>query len=312
MPTYSSRLNAVARANDSPAPDAAAPARRTRGAGCCPPAAPARRPASPSRAPRPRRRRAGRPPPASAARRGSRRDRVFAHVCTMAIVHSKSYNRPCPIRQRSRGARRPRAARRRVGRRAVDDLGPSPRLPVRVGHALRALRAGSAAAAALPPGRAHQEPARRSARQPVRGRSVPRPKIRRRARASRCSAGCHRSRARTRPTRRTRYLTAWPRAADYLALGDFSFWRLEIEEARLIAGFGEIRWLDGAALREPSQPKTRVSRRRVSRNRVSRRRSSGCPTPARGVRGAAAPRGSARGVPARRPCAPARRRRRGG
>jgi hypothetical protein len=40
----------------------------------------------------------------------------------------------------------------------------------------------------------------------------------------------------------------WPRAADYLALGDFSFWRLEVEEARLIAGFGEIRWLDGAAL----------------------------------------------------------------
>ena len=37
--------------------------------------------------------------------------------------------------------------------------------------------------------------------------------------------------------------------ADYLALGDFAFWRLEIEEARLIAGFGEIRWLDGAALR---------------------------------------------------------------
>ena len=48
---------------------------------------------------------------------------------------------------------------------------------------------------------------------------------------------------------RARYLAAWPRAADYLALGDFSFWRLAIEEARLIAGFGEIRWLDGAALR---------------------------------------------------------------
>jgi hypothetical protein len=48
---------------------------------------------------------------------------------------------------------------------------------------------------------------------------------------------------------RTRYLANWPRAADYLALGDFSFWRLEIEEARLIAGFGEIRWLDGADLR---------------------------------------------------------------
>jgi putative heme iron utilization protein len=51
------------------------------------------------------------------------------------------------------------------------------------------------------------------------------------------------------PDARSRYLTVWPRAADYLALGDFSFWRLEVEEARLIAGFGEIRWLDGAALR---------------------------------------------------------------
>ena len=51
------------------------------------------------------------------------------------------------------------------------------------------------------------------------------------------------------PDARERYLARWPRAADYLALGDFSFWRFEAEEARLIAGFGEIRWLDGAALR---------------------------------------------------------------
>jgi len=47
---------------------------------------------------------------------------------------------------------------------------------------------------------------------------------------------------------RARYLAVWPRAADYLALGDFSFWRLDVEEARLIAGFGEIRWLDGKNL----------------------------------------------------------------
>ena len=66
------------------------------------------------------------------------------------------------------------------------------------------------------------------------------------------------------PDARARYLAAWPRAADYLALGDFTFWRFDIEEARLIAGFGEIRWLDGAALRACSrsraQPKTRVRR----------------------------------------------------
>jgi putative heme iron utilization protein len=50
------------------------------------------------------------------------------------------------------------------------------------------------------------------------------------------------------PDARARYLARWPRAADYLALGDFSFWRLAVEEARLIAGFGEIRWLDGSLL----------------------------------------------------------------
>jgi putative heme iron utilization protein len=40
-----------------------------------------------------------------------------------------------------------------------------------------------------------------------------------------------------------RYLARWPQAASYFALGDFALWRFEIEEARLIAGFGEIRWL---------------------------------------------------------------------
>lgn len=48
---------------------------------------------------------------------------------------------------------------------------------------------------------------------------------------------------------RRRYLERWPRGADYLALGDFSLWTLEIEEARLVAGFGEIRWLPGSAFR---------------------------------------------------------------
>jgi heme iron utilization protein len=50
------------------------------------------------------------------------------------------------------------------------------------------------------------------------------------------------------PAARERYLARWPRAAAYLQLGDFSFWTFEIEEARLIAGFGEIRWLPGSAL----------------------------------------------------------------
>lgn len=42
---------------------------------------------------------------------------------------------------------------------------------------------------------------------------------------------------------RERYLARWPQAARYFALGDFTLWRFAIEEARLIAGFGEIRWL---------------------------------------------------------------------
>ena len=49
---------------------------------------------------------------------------------------------------------------------------------------------------------------------------------------------------------RARYLARWPRSADYFALGDFSLWRFDIEEARLIAGFGDIRWLEGRALRD--------------------------------------------------------------
>ena len=49
------------------------------------------------------------------------------------------------------------------------------------------------------------------------------------------------------PDARSRYLARWPQAAQYLALKDFAFWRFEIEEARLIAGFGEIRWMPGSA-----------------------------------------------------------------
>jgi heme iron utilization protein len=49
------------------------------------------------------------------------------------------------------------------------------------------------------------------------------------------------------PDARARYLARWPNAAQMLSLGDFSFWRFEVEEARFIAGFGEIRWLPGSA-----------------------------------------------------------------
>jgi hypothetical protein len=39
-----------------------------------------------------------------------------------------------------------------------------------------------------------------------------------------------------------------PGAARYLALGDFTFWALDIERLRYIAGFGRMGWVDGAAL----------------------------------------------------------------
>lgn len=49
------------------------------------------------------------------------------------------------------------------------------------------------------------------------------------------------------PDARARYVARWPNATHTLGLGDFSFWRFEIEEARFIAGFGEIRWLASGA-----------------------------------------------------------------
>ncbi len=52
------------------------------------------------------------------------------------------------------------------------------------------------------------------------------------------------------PEARARYLARWPQAAQYLAMKDFAFWRFEIEEARLVAGFGEIRWMPAGAFTE--------------------------------------------------------------
>jgi len=49
------------------------------------------------------------------------------------------------------------------------------------------------------------------------------------------------------PDARARYVARWPRSVDTLALSDFSFWRFDIEEARFIAGFGDIRWLPASA-----------------------------------------------------------------
>jgi len=42
-----------------------------------------------------------------------------------------------------------------------------------------------------------------------------------------------------------RYLRYQPDARDYLRLGDFSFFRLQPERLRYIAGFGRMGWLEG-------------------------------------------------------------------
>ena len=47
---------------------------------------------------------------------------------------------------------------------------------------------------------------------------------------------------------RTRFLRRHPKAELYVDFGDFSFWTLRIESARLIGGFGRINTLEGAAL----------------------------------------------------------------
>jgi putative heme iron utilization protein len=42
---------------------------------------------------------------------------------------------------------------------------------------------------------------------------------------------------------RARYVARHPKAEAYFQLRDFALWRLELEEARLISGFGSMRWL---------------------------------------------------------------------
>jgi putative heme iron utilization protein len=45
------------------------------------------------------------------------------------------------------------------------------------------------------------------------------------------------------PDARARYVARHPRAEAYFQLRDFALWELRIEEVRLIAGFGSMRWL---------------------------------------------------------------------
>ena len=50
---------------------------------------------------------------------------------------------------------------------------------------------------------------------------------------------------------RARYLARHPDAARYAGFGDFRFYRVAMERAHLVAGFGRIRWIEGAMLAPP-------------------------------------------------------------
>jgi hypothetical protein len=50
------------------------------------------------------------------------------------------------------------------------------------------------------------------------------------------------------PRHRSRYLARHPAATGYAEFKDFHFYRMTVERAHLVAGFGRIRWLEAAAV----------------------------------------------------------------
>lgn len=53
------------------------------------------------------------------------------------------------------------------------------------------------------------------------------------------------------PRHRTRFLARHPGAALYADFKDFGFYRMTVERAHLVGGFGRIHWIDGAPLLDP-------------------------------------------------------------
>lgn len=58
----------------------------------------------------------------------------------------------------------------------------------------------------------------------------------------------------TDPLLRARYLRYFPKAEQYFEMHDFYFYRIQITQARYIAGFGKMSWIAGAELRSPRTP----------------------------------------------------------
>ncbi|MDP3608589.1 MAG: DUF2470 domain-containing protein [Methylophilus sp.] len=53
---------------------------------------------------------------------------------------------------------------------------------------------------------------------------------------------------------RQRYLRYMPQAAQYFDMHDFTFYTLYITQARYIAGFGKMGWINGEEMQLPTQP----------------------------------------------------------
>lgn len=56
------------------------------------------------------------------------------------------------------------------------------------------------------------------------------------------------------PGRRARYLRRHPSAAGYAGFGDFGLWRMQVERAHIVAGFGRIHWVEATDLAGPPAP----------------------------------------------------------
>lgn len=56
------------------------------------------------------------------------------------------------------------------------------------------------------------------------------------------------------PLLRQRYLRYFPGAEQYFEMHDFYFYRIHLQHARYIAGFGRMSWMAGAELRSPRSP----------------------------------------------------------
>lgn len=50
------------------------------------------------------------------------------------------------------------------------------------------------------------------------------------------------------PRHRARYLARHPSAQMYAGFGDFAVWRMAVERAHIVAGFGRIHWVEGAGV----------------------------------------------------------------